>query len=168
MTANHIKSEVIDLYDQFVKENQGDEGVKVAEAKDGIREAVIEIIRATDRDIDAEADAVINATISSERGRRSRSLKKNLDYLIDGFSEEGTYVDPILDLAFSLGDEAGIDKTLREWTVEDFDYLTVTRYRVAAEATKASQEFDLAAQRVVSRMRAEGAHTVGDVNWWLQ
>lgn len=161
-----IEARVIDLYDAYVRSIEDEAGVKVAEAKAAIRGEVANLVANTARDVDRETDALIDSTVTAVRAKRSKSMKKQLDYLLDGMTEEdGAYVDPMLDMAFGLGDEHGVDKALRTWTPEDFGNLTVTRYRVAAESTKAAAEFDATVQRVVARMKAAGALTVGAVHW---
>lgn len=162
-----IETSIVELYDEYVRRSGDESGVKVAEAKSAIRDEVKVLVATTERDVDRETDALIKETISTVRDRRSRSMKKHLEYLIEGMgdSEDGTYIDPLLDMAFSLGDEHGVDKALRNWTAEDISNLTVTRYRVAAESTKAASEFDETAQRIVARMRATGVLTVGGVPW---
>lgn len=161
----YIESSIVELYDEYVRRVADEAGVKVADAKAAIRDEVRALVATTERDIERETDALIKSTISTVRDKRSRSMKKNFEYLLDGMGEDGAYIDPLLDMAFGLGDEHGVDKALRNWTAEDIGNLTVTRYRVAAETTKAASEFDDTAQRVVGRMRADGAMTVGDVDW---
>lgn len=160
-----IEDAIVDLYDTYVREHGDDAGTKLVEVKHAIRGEVRDLIVGTERDVDAEADALISATLSSTRQKRSQSLKRQLDYLLDGFPEEGAFVDPLLDQAFRLGDETGVDKTLRNWTVEDLRNLTVTRYRNAADATKAAAELDSTVQRVVDRMIGTGSALVGAVPW---
>lgn len=159
-----IETSVIELYDEHVQ-SRSDEGTKVAEAKLAIRDEVRLLVATTERDIDRETDDLLNSIIGSARSRRSRSMKKNLEHLLDGFDEGDTYIDPLLDMAFGLGDEHGVDKSLRFWTADDFANVVVTRFRVAAEVTEATAEFDRTVQRIVARMRGVGALTLGDVSW---
>jgi hypothetical protein len=154
---------IVDLYDEHVHDHPS--GVKVAEAKAAILVAVADLVRARERDVMAEAELAMNAAINPERRRRSSSLKQNLEHLLAGFTEDGSYLDPLMAQAYSLGSEAGVDKALRNWTPDDFADLIVTRYRVAADSTTAAAEFDRTAQRVADRIRATGGGTVGDVDW---
>lgn len=156
---------VMDFYDEYVRSVDDPAGVKVSDVKMAIWDQVKALVSASDRDLDRETSALVNMSVTSERSKRSRSLPQHLDRLLNGIPEAGEYVDPMLDMAFGLGDEHGVDKTLRNWTAEDFYNLTVVRYRVAAETTKAASQFDEIAQQLVSRMRAMGAFTVGEVEW---
>lgn len=151
---------IMELYDQYVLD-AGDE-VKIAEARDAIRADVIDLLAATERDLDGEADRLIRATVDEGRDKRSRSLRANLEHILGGFEEDGAYIDPLMDKAYGLG-QYGTDKALRFWTTEDFQNLVVTRYRVAAEATKAASEIDNIASQCVDRMHAAGATTFGDL-----
>lgn len=160
--SDDILQQIIDLYDEYIRD-AGRE-VKIAEAREAIKAEVISLLVDSPRNLDAEADRLIQATITSTRSKRSRSLREQLDYILDGFTEDGIYVDPLLDQAYGLGDEHGIDKTLRFWRIEDFANLVVTRYRVAAEATKAASDIDTTAQRCIDRMREAGAVTFGDLS----
>ncbi|QLQ11130.1 MAG: hypothetical protein HZY75_13105 [Nocardioidaceae bacterium] len=94
-------------------------------------------------------------------------MKRQLEYLLDYFTdpENAITVDALLDTAFSVGDEHGIDKTLRNWTIEDLASVTTTRYRVSAEAVAASKAFDETASEIMRRMRLYGAQTLGQVPW---
>ncbi len=158
-----IETAIVALYDEYVAKHA--EGVKLAEAKAAIRDEVRNLVAGVERDVDVETDVTITAVLGATRGKRSRSLKRDLDYLLDGFGEEGAYVDPLLDQAYRLGDETGMDKALRNWTPDDLADLVVTRYRVAADATAAASELDRTVLRVASRMRAASAPTLGDVDW---
>lgn len=158
-----IHSAIVDLYDGAIAADPA--GGKIAEAKSAIRDEVLSLVATTDRDIQRETDLLLDSVITMERARRSRSMKKQLDYFLDYLEdpESGATVDPILDLAFSLGDQWGVDKTLRNWTADDFQNVAVTRYRVAAEVTEAAKEFDDTARRIVAAMRAAGVATLGGI-----
>lgn len=156
-----LNDDIVNLYDDYIR--QAEDGVKVADAREAIRPDVMALLAGTERDLEGEATRLIEVTVRTARGKRSRSLRKQLEYILDGFEEDGTYVDPLLDQAYGLGDEHGIDKTLRYWQVEDFANLVVTRYRVAADATKAAREIDDVAQRCIDWMRMRGAIHFGDV-----
>lgn len=161
MNDDELSQQITALYDSYVLA-AGDE-VKISEAREGVRADVIQLLAGTDRDLEAEADRWIQTTITNLRRKRSASLREQLDYILDGFGEDGTYVDPLLDQAFSLGDVHGIDKALRYWQERDFRDLVVTRYRVAAETTKAASAIDDTAQRCIDRMHASGAETFGAI-----
>ena len=156
-----IDFQIIDLYDFEVASHP--DGAKLAETKAALVPAVKEILANTERNLDREAADAINRVINGERDSRSGRLRKDLEYFLDTMvdPENGCLIpDPILDLAFSLGTD-GTDKTLRNWTVEDLQNFTVTRYRVAAAATAAAAELDQIVARVIAVLRNTGATTIG-------
>lgn len=154
---------ILSLYDEEVARHTT--GVKVAAARDAIRPEVRKLVAKGKRDLDLETDMLLDTVLRSARSDRSRSLKRDLEFLLDAFSEDEHYADPMLQQAYRLGDQAGIDKVLRHWTAEDFANLVVTRYRVAAESTAAAVALDKTTQRVLERMRVAGVAHVGDVDW---
>lgn len=154
---------IINLYDGHVRDAGGE--VKSSEAMEAILPQVADLIADDDRDINSEARSAIRAAVTPARSKRASSLKRDLDWIIDGFEEDGVYIDPLFDHAYGLGRADGADKTLRTWTMEDFQNLVVTRYRVAAESTKAAADLDDTVTRVVERMRVSRAEAFGDVTW---
>ncbi|MFT3871574.1 MAG: hypothetical protein QM714_02840 [Nocardioides sp.] len=160
----NIDDRIIDLYDAYVR-GSDDAEVKTSEAKAAIREDVLAMVTGSDRDPQRETDLLMSQVIGNARSARSRSIKRNLEHFLDGFEEGDDYADPLMDMAFPVGDERGIDKTLRRWTTDDFGDLVVTRYRVAAESTAAAAQLDGTVSRVLDRMRADAAGTFGDVAW---
>lgn len=160
-----IEKRIVELYDEYVATDKTTEGVKVSDAKIAIRDAVRRIVEASDRDVERETDLALDRSIAVERGRRSRSIKSQIDFLLDGFSEDGAYIDPMLDKAFSLGDTHGMDKALRNWTGDDLRNLVVTRYRVSADSTNAASELDHSTERLLEKMKIENAPTIGTVPW---
>ncbi len=155
-----INERILSLYDDFVATQPG--GVKVADAKDGIRQAVRDLVAAQARDLDAETEIAMTQVIGTERDKRSRNLRRDFEYLLDGLTEDGAYLDPILDRAYRLGNAAGTDKLLRFWTTEDIRDAVVGRYRSGSDAMAAAAEFDAWASRVLSQIRARGSASIGD------
>lgn len=154
---------IVALYDQHIRD-AGTE-VKASEAMEAILPKVAELIAEDERDINTEARNAIRTIVTSTRSKRANQLKRDLDWMLDGLNEDGVYIDPLMEHAYGLGRTDGADKTLRTWTAEDFQSLVVTRYRVAAESTKAASELDETVTSVLDRMSAAGAHTFGDVAW---
>lgn len=162
--SHDLNDLIIDLYDEHIRTIGGE--VKSADAMAAIRPQVVSILAKRKRDVDSEAAAVIRVAVSSKRDARRTTLKRDLEWLLDGaFDEDGAYVDPIMDRAYGLGRADGADKTLRTWTMDDFDFLVKTHYRVAAESTAAAAELDRIAEQIKDRMRAAGATILGDVQW---
>lgn len=155
---------IIDLYDEYIRTAGGE--VKSAEAMAAIRPQVVTLIAQQERDLDGEADRVIRSEVGRKRDARRSSLRRDLEWLIDGaFNEDGAYVDPILERAYGLGRADGADKTLRTWTTDDFDFLIKTHYRVAAESTAAAAELDRVVEQIKGRMHSAGVSTLGEVDW---
>lgn len=155
---------IVELYDGYIRD-AGIE-VKTAEAMEAIVPDVVTLLARQERDLNAEAMSKIRAAVGSKRDARRSTLRRDLEWLLDGaFEEDGAYIDPILDRAYGLGRLDGADKTLRNWTADDFDHLVKTHYRVAAESTAAAAQLDTTAEQIKDRMRAAGAMTLGDVTW---
>lgn len=155
---------IVSLYDEHVRGTGAE--TKSADAIEAIRPAVIDAISNAPRDLDAEADRLIRQIIGSTRQRRTTALKRDLEWFLDSaMPETGDYIDPLLDRAYGLGRADGSDKTLRYWTPEDFRFLVVTRYRVAAEQASAAKEFDAIVERVVDRMTEQETSTFGAMHW---
>lgn len=155
---------IVSLYDEYVR-HEGSE-VKSSEAMSAIHPQVVDFLAQQERDLDSEADRLISHVVGRSRDSRRTSLKRDLEWLLDGaFDEDGAYLDPILDRAYGLGRVDGADKTLRNWTADDFDHLIKTHYRVAADQTAAAAAFDETAERIKERMLATGADTLGSVEW---
>lgn len=163
-----IDQAIIDLYDEAVRAH-GEDAVKTAEAKAEIQQQVIELLADTERDLTREAQWATDRAVGPTRQRRSRSLRTQLGYLLDGLpdgsGDDGAYIDPLLSQAFPLGDAAGMDKELRYWKTDDFTSVVTTRYRNAAETTAAVSELDQATQRIIEKMRAAGVDVIGQVKW---
>lgn len=162
MSTDHdLEAKVLEFYDEQVS-GRGQAPTRMSDAKNAIRKRVVDLIRGTERDLDREAAGLLDRVINPARQTRSRSLRVNLERILGGFTEDGDYVDPILDLAFPLGDVAGHDKALRYWTVEDFRNVIITRYRGALEAHKAAGDLDEAAQRAITAMERRKVALFGD------
>jgi hypothetical protein len=161
MTREISPEWIIGLYD-----NAGDDGQehKTAELREVIKPDVMAILAEMPRDLETEAELLINMAISPTRKSRRNSLQKDLEYLVDSlFEEDGSYVEPILERVVPLGTNDGLDKKLRYWEVDDFSKSVKTAYRQAAEQTAAAYAFDSSAQRVINAMTTSGAITFGDL-----
>lgn len=150
------------LYDQHLREASG--AVAISDLVDKCAIEVESYIAHEERDIPAEARAATRARFEHLRRRRSKSLRKDLAYLLD-FQENpedaAQSVAPLLDQGYKVGD--GTDKTLRYWTDEDLNTAVVTRYRESAAAVEAAKDFDETAQRARDALRARGADQLGQI-----
>lgn len=148
-------------YDEFVLAAGG--AVSMAEAKSAIRLDVARDLEEEERDYEAEADLRIDRQVSRTRDRRRDRLRRDMEHFLDAFTEDGTYLDPILSWAFPLGDERGTDKSLRYWTAEDFSNSVKTVRRQAEEVTAAADRWEDTCHRVIELMAQAGAVTLGDL-----
>ena len=162
MNIEAIQQQVRDLLDATAR--QYPEGVKAADLGHAIVGQVATMLGDLERDLFADAEALIRQEMKGQRRQRRKSMAANLDYLLDAFaeSEESAYVDPYLDLVYPIGTEDGHVKTLRYWTAEDFDTSIRTAYRKAAEVTAAAREHDESMTRAVHSMRARGVSRFGE------
>jgi hypothetical protein len=114
-----------------------------------------------DSDEDAMARRDFVRLVEPERARRANSLVNDLEYIVDGFKEDGTYMDPVLARSHRLGD--GTELVLRLWTAEQWDKWANARLRKAAEATaKALRERQLV-DKLLELFDAKGATYTGDL-----
>jgi hypothetical protein len=157
-----LESAVIAIYDEYLAAHP--EGEKIAEVRNAIRDQVRELVEEGARDVEAEVDSAL-AVLNGVRRGRAKNLRTELDYLLDAFSEDGAYVDPMLNQAYPLGTADGKDRTLRNWDAGDLQESVVTHYRKAAESTAAATAYDQSVQRTLERMRVHRAARLGDVPW---
>lgn len=156
----NLNDRILSLYDDYVATQP--DGVKIAEIRDAIRNDVRGLLLAQERDVDREVEQLLVRVVGSERDRRSKSLRKQFEYLLDGINEDGAYIDPILNQAHRLGDAEGTDRLLRFWTSDNIRDVILIRYRIGSEALSAATEFDAWGTRLLTRMRLIGADSIGD------
>jgi hypothetical protein len=149
------------LYDEAAAAHE--DGVKTAELKEEILPDVIDLLADTERNLEQEARDSIDATIDPERRRRRRALREDLEQLLAALPEEDGYADPLLDLAFPMGTEAGEDKVLRHWTKEDLRNVVLMAYRKAGEVTQAAVALDGVVARAEHEMTARSAQIIGEM-----
>jgi hypothetical protein len=154
MTPDELDALIADLIDEEYRRRPN--GDKTAEVEEAVRDRVRAALPDLDRDLDAEAAARIHAIAAAQRRERRQALRTNVAYILDGIPEDGTYVDPLLDLAYPLGTTDGMVKTLRYWTRDDFRTSVQMAYRKSADATAAARAWDEVATRAVEAMQAHG------------
>lgn len=157
---------ILDLYDQEVAKHPG--GIKTADAKAAIFDSVRELVEASDRDVDRETQSALDRAVNHERDRRSKTIAKDLEYILDYFvnpDEAALIPDSRMAWAIRLGTVDGADKTLRYWRSDDFIFWAQVRTRQADEARAAAQIAEDIAARVVTRMQAARVSHFGEVNW---
>ena len=165
MEPKPVNDRAVDLYDQIVAR------YTTAQALDIIRKLWLEerLVDYADGawpfDIDPEALAAQEFKIKVETVRDSRSaqLGRDIDYLLDGFQEDGTYVDPLLAQAHRVGD--GTDLTLRLWTEEEWRTWAYGRLRTAAKTSAAADRDATRAEAMIDRIRHQHVRYTGDLNF---
>lgn len=157
---------ILDLYDEEVSHYP--DGIKVADAKDLIRDAVRDLIAQEPRDLDREVNAAINQAVDPARDQRSRAMVRDLEFILDYFAspdEAALIPDSRMQWAIRLGTTDGADKSLRYWTAGDFLRWAQVRQRQAQEVLASAEEAITVADRVAARMLQSNAQHFGDVDW---
>lgn len=153
---------IIATYDEIVAAH-ADAGVRVEEARVEFMARYAEAVTSGAVSGQAFDDMEIGAILFDQvvrpaRSQRRSSWKSNLGYLgsiLLGEEVDGDLVDPILNMAFPVGD--GSDKTLRLWSEEDWKQSVVSRYRNAADATAAAAEHDRLVGAILDAFATTGA-----------
>ena len=162
MSPEQMRREVERLLDEAAARRP--EGAKSDDLRHEILSDVAGLLADLDRDLFAEADAlIVTVARQSRRARRGR-MASDIDYILDAFAEDesAAYIDPMLDLAYPIGTEDGQVKTLRYWTADDFDTSTRMAYRKAAEVTASAREHDERMHRALMSMRLRGVERFGE------
>ena len=162
MNPESIRKEIECLLDEAAQRHP--DGVKSDELRAEVLDAAVGILAEVERDLRAEAEALVLAVSRSSRKARRSRMAHDLDYILEAFTEDenAAYVDPMLDLAYPIGTDDGEVKTLRYWTADDFETSTRMAYRKAAEITAAAREHDERMQAAVRSMRVRGASRFGE------
>lgn len=162
MNMDDLRTTVRNLLDETARRYP--EGVKADELRSAIVGQVAGLLSDVERDLFADAEALIGQEQTKQRRSRRDRMGSDLAYILDGFAadDEGAYVDPLLEQAFPVGTEDGEVKTLRYWTAEDFDTSVRMAYRKAAEVTASAREHDESMTRAIHSMRARGVLRFGE------
>ncbi len=164
------KQWIIDQFD-FTVANGGLEGVRLADARQNVVTAIVDEITSgrmsiSDIPLDQVGGMLFDSTVKPVRNQRKLELKNAGAWIVDVINRDtilGEF-DPILDRAYSLGKKDGTDKTLRFWTVDDWQGAVTERYRNAADVTSSAQDFDLnVASPIIEALRASNVVMTGDL-----
>lgn len=161
-----IELELILLYDETVTRLSADDpSVPLADIREAMLAPTVELLLQSERDVEREAKALFNRVVMDERERRSRNLKRDLDYIIDAAlnPESAANVDALLPLAYRTGDASGTDRLLANWRIDDLQAMTFARYRQAAAAMAEARAIDESAQTLILAMASHGAVTISDL-----
>lgn len=113
-------------------------------------------------DLEQHALDQFNRHVMPIRNRRANRLQTDLEYILDNaFSEDGAYVDPLLDQVHRLGD--GTNKPLRLWTVDEIHDWAYRRLAEAADVSEAAARAHRTAERLIGRMHDGGVGRIGDM-----
>lgn len=153
----------IDLYDDEVGQYTTPQTREVI--KKGWVEKRVQAYRAGQWAFDVDpvqlAQQEFESDVEPERARRSQRLGEEVDYLLDGFKEDGTYVDPVLGQAHRVGD--GTDLVLRYWGRDEWLGWSYKRLKNAAEVSAAAKQDADRAEAMIRQLDAEGVRYTGDL-----
>lgn len=116
------------------------------------------------RTVDDEGRAYAKLYVGPERERRRTAILRDGAWLLSALRDETILGrdDPHLDMAYPVGD--GTDKTLRSWTVDDWNRSRTERYAKAQQATDAARRYDdEVVTPAIREMQTRGAVMFGDL-----
>lgn len=155
---------IAEVFDRVVRD-AGPDGAKLEHSRDETVRIVTTEARYLLPDEATRDRAAISQEITTTRASRSgRALHyfQEVEEALDNATLWGD-LDPVLDLALRTGHHDGIDKTLRMWTIDDWLAKLEASAQNVADAIAADAELRPIVNRIISRMAARGAHTVGDL-----
>lgn len=157
------RNEITALYDQYVAEHP--DGATTTNVRDYLTAQMVERLTACPRDLTAEATYLVGAHLPKIRAARKDLLRTNLTRILQYVTGEDRDLDitAIATCAFPTGDSAGIDKTLRYWTVKDIGTWLEARaknWRTARAAYDLDADAGLA---ITHEMLTSRAYTIGDL-----
>lgn len=154
----------IDAYDEVVQSEP--DGVELAKIKHEVGLRYEDAVESgeIERDapaLSAEGEDKFDKYIPPARRSRKAVFRRDLGNLLDALNGETVLGedDPRLDQAFPIGD--GRDKTLRYWSVDDFQNALSVRYAKAADSMDAADGFAKIAREVIRQMSAHNARMFG-------
>lgn len=150
----------------------GVDGLPLEKTRDTLANAYADAVESGDieryqTDPFSEGKRLFDAYVSPVRDKRKRSMKKQCEYLVAalvGNPEEEANIDALLDVAFPVGRADGTDKALRYWSADDWATSRTERYRNAADAARAAQDYDIdVVEPVISAINRRGVRVTGDL-----
>ena len=164
MNFDDLNDFIDDLYDRTVQQASGP--IAAADVRAKMRPEVASAIARFEVDTYELADMLTKRRLDKVRPKRSRALRKELDYIGDYLvhpEDAAQSIDGMLGRAYPLGTTSGDDKTLALWTAADLRDLVIVRYRNAAAATEEAKAFDESAERIISAMTVRGINELGNL-----
>lgn len=164
MNAEHAEW-ITQTYDDIVAE-AGEDGMSVKEIREQVAQRYEEAIRTGelsrgDIDLYSEGLGLFDRIVRPTRDSRKSKMQREMETIVAVCNNETILgqEDPMLDMAFPLGD--GRDKILRLWNGDDLQSAAMTRYRKAAEATASAAIFDELASMIRQNLAARGVRNIG-------
>lgn len=144
------------------------EGAELEKLRDSVAHGYADGVESGDiarhhDDLVSEGRALFDRWVKPTREQRKSSLRRDAAYLGDCLAG-GTILgtdEPVLMQMFPLGD--GRDKTLRNWSPEDWRNAARERFRNAADVTAAAADFDEHAERMAKAIESARVVTTGDL-----
>lgn len=112
-------------------------------------------------DLDQIAEQQFATLVLPLRKQRGDHLRKDVGYLLDGFQEDGAYVDPLLSQVQKVGD--GTDLILRFWGVKEWRTWAYIALQKAAEISAAAYDKSLKSERMIAWLEQKQATYTGDL-----
>lgn len=155
MPRTDVDQWFLDEFDRFVLSKTTDAAI-LDDSRTTLSERYAEAVESGELDppkvsLQEAGKRHFNRIINAARDKRRRSLKKELEYLLDCLRDETILGvnDPRFNQAFPLG--TGADKTLGFWTITDWQTASEGRTIEAQDQTDSAAEF----KRSVSILRGE-------------
>lgn len=157
------KEYITALYDQYIAAHP--EGVQTSDTRAFLTAQIRKRLENEPRNLEQEATNLVNLHLSKLRSSRKDLVRTNIIRIIESFTETEKELDLVAlsQVALPTGDKAGIDKTLKYWTVADAQAWLAAR-RNHKNATLAAYALDEATIGQLEKMMyTSGAFTIGDL-----
>lgn len=132
-------------FDEYIAGEVAGSGVE--KSRDGVAHAYNDAVEAGElkrqrSNLIDEGRELFNRYVLPAREARRNGIRTAAQPILDALNDDTILGlnDPVLSQAYPIGD--GTDKTLRNWTVDDWTVSTNERYRNAARVTAAAKEYD--------------------------
>jgi len=158
MTDECLRNLILTLYDEKVA--AVGESVKSSDIYEAVavEPTIADLLSQQPRNLAAEGRALVAAVMAPIRRTRRSGMADDILRLLDTLAapDEGTYMDPILLMAYPLGTPDGMDKTWGLWTPQDKDTCVLMAYRKAGESMAAAVHLDQAEDKAKEAMLIAG------------
>lgn len=151
------------LYDAYVAKHP--QGVTTSEIRAYLTAQIKNRLADQPRDLDREASNLVKAALPRLREQRKDLARSSMTRIVEHITGTDKQLDvqAISTLALPTGDQAGVDKTLKFWTLADVDVWLEARREHRDAAVTAFENDETATTRLKNLMRAAGAFMIGDL-----